>query len=183
MSLAVYAAMMNEKMSNEKTTLMFTPITWATYLRIVAGLLFIYYVLLLLKFYFPQIRASLSPAVPGRGSVDHRYEMAATAQSPATKENMRLTSSGSFTAPETGTDYEIIEELVERVKSVLRHAADTKMAEGEVRSSFRLIVADYPALGRSTFRPSINEFIANESELHGYPAITQEAAEQLWHHA
>ena len=95
-------------------------------------------------------------------------------------DNGNTTSSDSFTAYETGNDYEIIEEIVERVKSVLKHAADMTMEPIEVTSSFTTILSDYPTLGHSTFRPSINEFIANESELHGYLTITQEAVEQLW---
>lgn len=167
-------------MLNEKFTLMFTEITWATYLRAVAALMFIYYVLLILKFYFPQISTSLSSAAPSSGAPQHRDEMSAHAQSVTDRGDDRLTPSGSFTAAESGSDYEIIEEIVERVKSVLQHAADTTMEPSEVSSSFRSILADYPILASSTFKPSINEFIANESEQHGYLTITQEAVEQLW---
>lgn len=159
---------------------MFTEITWATYLRAVAALMFIYYVVLILKFYFPQISASFSGAAPALRAPQHPDEMTVHARGANVKENERLTPSGSFTAVESGNDYEIIEEIVERVKSVLQHAADTTMEPSEVTSSFRTILADYPALARSTFKPSINEFIANESEQHGYLTITQQVVEQLW---
>lgn len=159
---------------------MFTEITWATYLRAVAALMFIYYVLLILKFYFPHISTSLSSAAPSSGAPQHSDEMTLHSKSTGVSENDRLTPSGSFTAAENGNDYEIIEEIVERVKSVLQHAADTTMEPSDVTSSFRTVLADYPALARSTFKPSINEFIANESEQHGYLTITQEAVEQLW---
>jgi hypothetical protein len=159
---------------------MFTEITWATYLRAVSALLFIYYVLLILKFYFPQISASFSGAAPALKTPKYHDEMSAHTQSTADQGNERLTPSGSFTAAESGNDYEIIEEIVERVKSVLQHAADTTMEPSEVSSSFRTILADYPTLASSAFKPSINEFIANESEQHGYLTITQEAVEQLW---
>lgn len=159
---------------------MFTEITWATYLRAVAALLFIYYVLLILKFYLPQISASLSTAAPALRAPQLHDGMTAHVQGTIAAENERLTPSGSFTAAESGNDYEIIEEIVERVKSVLQHAADTTMEPSDVTSSFRTILADYPALARSTFKPSINEFIANESEQHGYLTITQQVVEQLW---
>ena len=154
---------------------MFTEITWATYLRLVAALLFIYYTLLILKFYFPQIRTSFSSIAPGLTADD-----SVTAYNDTTEDKGRLTSSGSFTAVESGNDYEIIEEIVERVKSVLQHAADSTMATDEVLSSFRTILSDYPVLAKSTFRPSINEFIASESGLNGFPDITQEMVAQLW---
>jgi hypothetical protein len=159
---------------------MFTEITWATYLRVVAALMFIYYVLLIVKFYFPQISASLSSAGASLGAPPHHNEMTAHTNSATLQENEHLTSKGSFTAAESGNDYEIIEEIVERVKSVLQHAADTTMEPAEVTSSFRTILSDYPTLASSTFKPSINEFIANESEQHGYLTITQEAVEHLW---
>jgi hypothetical protein len=159
---------------------MFTEITWATYLRIVAALLFIYYTLLILRFHFPQIRASLSSAAPGLGSLHRHDAVAASETSTAIKESTHVASSGSFTVQETGNDYDIIEEIVERVKSVLQHASDMTMEPSEVTSSFTTILSDYPTLGRSTFRPSINEFIASESEQHGYLTITQDAVEHLW---
>lgn len=158
---------------------MFTEITWATYLRAVAALMFIYYVLLVLKFYLPQISASFSGAASSLRAPQH-HAMSAHAPSGTGLENERLTPSGSFTAAESGNDYEIIEEIVERVKSVLQHAADTTMEPSDVILSFKTILADYPTLASSTFKPSINEFIANESEQHGYLTITQEAVEQIW---
>jgi hypothetical protein len=157
--------------------LMFTEITWGTYLRLVAALLFIYYLLLILKCYFPQIRASLSQGT-GPGIL---YRQDAMMEENATdQEKGNLTSTGYFTASQGGNDYEIIEEIVERVKAVLHHAADTTMDIPEVSSSLAKILSDYPALARSTFRPSINEFIATESELHGFLALNQDAVEQLW---
>lgn len=166
-----------------KMTLMFTEITWAMYLRIVAALLFFYYTLLILKFYFPQIRASLSSAAPALGTLRHQDDMTPHKEASSAAEKGNMTSSGSFTAYETGNDYDVIEEIVERVKSVLQHAADTNMDTNEVSSSFKTILSDYPTLARSTFRPSINEFIANESRLSGFSEITQEIAEQLWQKA
>jgi hypothetical protein len=163
--------------------LMFTEITWAMYLRIVAALLFIYYTLLILRFYFPQIRASLSSAAPLLGTVQRQDEMTGREDGPAIKENGPVTAPASFTATENGNDYDIIEEIVERVKSVLQHAADSNQETNEVISSFKIIVSDYPTLAKSTFRPSINEFIANESRQSGFSEITQETAEQLWQKA
>lgn len=159
---------------------MFTEISWAMYLRVVAALLFIYYLLLILKFYFPHISVSLSSAAPGLGNFNRHDKLAVVETNTAIKESTHVSSSGSFTAGETGNDYDIIEEIVERVKSVLQHAADSTMEPSEVTSSFTTILSDYPTLARTTFRPSINEFIAGESEQHGYLTITQEAVEQLW---
>lgn len=159
---------------------MFTEITWATYLRIVAALLFLYYTLLILKFYFPQIRTSLSSAAPALGAPNRHDAAASHEESTIAKGSSHVIPSGSFTAQETGNDYDIIEEIVERVKSVLKHAADMTMEPSEVTSSFTTILTDYPTLARSTFRPSINEFIATESEQHGYLTITQDAVEHLW---
>ena len=162
---------------------MFTEITWAAYLRMAAALLFIYYTVLILKFYFPQIKASVSSGGPLFGAVRHNDEMASHQTDRVEEANAKVTSCGSFTAYESGNDYETIEEIVERVKSVLQHAADSNMETAEVISSFRIIVSDYPALANSTFRPSVNEFIASESKLSGFSEITEETAEQLWHKA
>ncbi|MFP9097768.1 hypothetical protein ACLI09_01835 [Flavobacterium sp. RHBU_24] len=159
--------------------LMFTEITWAMYLRTVAALLFIYYMILILKFYLPQFSASLrgtSAGAVAQGS----FNPAGAHAERLTEADARLASSGSFTAPETGNDYDVIEEIVDRVKSSLQYASETTMEPNDVLSSFRTILQDYPSLGRSTFRPSINEFIASESAQHGYLTITQDTVEPLW---
>ena len=155
---------------------MFTEITWAMYLRILAALLFIYYTLLILKFYFPQIRASVSSL--GTGGDPVQAQGATVQTQPSPKATGNLTSTGSF-ANQGVNDYETIEELVERVKSVLGHAVEAKVEATQVASSFKTVLSDYPTLAISTFRPSINEFIVSESELSGY-AFSQEAVEQLW---
>lgn len=155
---------------------MFTEITWATYLRVTAAALFIYYTLLLLKLYFPQIRASIS-----NGSM-------AFSQSRTTEVNHatgimgeqgNLVPAGEFNEPGY-SDYEIIEEMVDRVKGALKEAVANGQGEDKITVQLKAIVSDYPLLSRSNFRPSINEFIATESQQHGFVSITEEVAEQFW---
>jgi hypothetical protein len=158
---------------------MFTEITWATYLRVTAASLFIYYTLLFLKFYFPQIKASFpNGGIDIRPLKPHRN----TEENPASTimgDNGNLTPKGEFNQPGIN-DYEIIEEMVERVKGSLKEAATAGESEEVLTNNLKKIINDYPLLSKSTFRPSINEFIATESQLHGYAILTEDAIEQLW---
>ncbi|WP_330441508.1 hypothetical protein [Flavobacterium sp. C4GT6] len=159
---------------------MFTEITWAAYLRVTAAVLFIYYTILLLKFYFPQIRAAA-----GAGAPFHSMGNPGTAEPNATSAIMEgggnLTPTGEFQQPVT--DYEIIEELVDRVKKNLIESFESQADQQTVTNGLKAIVNDYPVLGQSTFRPSINEFIATESQQHGFTFINETLAETLWQKA
>jgi hypothetical protein len=154
---------------------MFTEITWAGYLRVTAAALFIYYTILLLKFYFPQIRAAAGTGAPF-------HSMGSPAEPNATTAIMEgggnLTPTGEFQQPVT--DYEIIEELVDRVKKSLMEAFENKADQQSVTNGLKAIVNDYPVLGQSTFRPSISEFIATESQQHGFTFMNETLAETLW---
>jgi hypothetical protein len=156
---------------------MFTEITWATYLRVTAAAIFLYYTFLLLKSYLPQIRASLS-----NGSMAFSQTHVAAETNPAAGimgQNGNLTPAGEFNEP-TYNDYEIIEEMVDRVKGALKEAVSSQVPEDAIIGQLKAIVNDYPLLSKSNFRPSINEFIATESQQHGFTSITEEVAEQFW---
>jgi hypothetical protein len=156
---------------------MFTEITWATYLRVTAAALFLYYTFLLLKSYLPQIRASLSNESMALSQTQVTAEM-----NPATGsmgQNGNLTPAGEFNEP-SYNDYEIIEEMVDRVKGALKEAVSSQEPEDAIIGQLKAIVNDYPLLSKSNFRPSINEFIATESQQHGFTSITEEVAEQFW---
>lgn len=156
---------------------MFTEITWATYLRVTAAVLFLYYTFLLLKFYFPQIRASLSN---GSMAFSQNYTAAETnAASVTIGEKSNLTPTGEFNEPGLN-DYDIIEEMVDRVKGALKEAVTNQQPEDVLIGQLKSIVNDYPLLSKSNFRPSINEFIATESQQHGFTSITEAVAEQFW---
>lgn len=155
---------------------MFTEITWAAYLRVTAAALFIYYTILLLKFYFPQIRAAAGAPFHSMGSPAEPNATSAIMEGGG-----NLTPTGEFQQPVT--DYEIIEELVDRVKKSLMVAFESKADQQSVTNGLKAIVNDYPILGQSTFRPSINEFIAAESQQHGFTFMTETLAETLWQKA
>lgn len=153
---------------------MFTEITWAMYLRVTTAALFIYYSLLLLKLYFPQIRAAVS-----NGSLGFGQTAGTNPASASVGEKNNLTPTGEFNEPGLN-DYDIIEEMVDRVKGALKEAVANAHGEDKTIVQLKAIVNDYPLLSKSNFRPSINEFIATESQQHGFTSITEEVAEQFW---
>ncbi|MCO6148975.1 hypothetical protein [Flavobacterium sp. NRK1] len=154
---------------------MFTEFTWAAYLRVTAAVLFLYYTILLLKFYFPQIRAAAGAPFHSMGNPDSAEPNATSA---IMESGGNLTPIGEF--QQTVTDYEIIEELVDRVKKSLIESFENKADQQTVTNGLKAIVNDYPVLGQSTFRPSINEFIATESQQHGFTFMNETLAETLW---
>lgn len=79
-------------------------------------------------------------------------------------------------------DFEMIEELVERVKSTISEACEKEHSKQEFFTSLSKLLKDYPVLLKSQFRASVNEFIAGECIEQGFMEIAQEEVELLWHH-
>ncbi|WP_129750076.1 hypothetical protein [Flavobacterium beibuense] len=78
------------------------------------------------------------------------------------------------------TDFETVEELVERVKSLVTNAVEQRTEKENFLPGIRKVLGDYPSLGKSRFRGSINEFIVSEGEEQGMASLTQEEVDKLW---
>lgn len=158
---------------------MFTNFTWGAYVTTVSVTLVLYYVFIGAKFYFTDIRNFLN----GRHSSPFRNPWNESQQevaSPSPSSNPSDNSTAGIMEENTFNDFEVIEELVERVKSLITNAVEHQASKDVFFSRLQAVLKDYPSLQKSQFRPSVNEFIVSESELQGMSAITQEEVEALW---
>ena len=156
---------------------MLNHISWAAYLTTAAITIFLWYALIGLKFYYSDIKDFLS------GKRKHHFEHVFDA-----RDNVELrpgdtldnvVPKGVFEEPLLN-DFEIIEELVDRVKTLISEALEKKMPKDGFLSLLEKLLKDYPVLLKSQFRPSVNEFIASECHTQGFDPVTEEEVEALW---
>lgn len=158
---------------------MFTNISWATYLITVAITIALWYTLIGLTIYYQDIKDFL--AGKRRLLPEPFWDDPINSEgSPVQFDTLdNVTAKGVFDEA-AFSDFEVIENLVDRSKSLIEEAVEKSMPKQDFYSQLTKILKEYPILSKSQFRPSVNEFIVSECDLKGYPAITMEEADALW---
>src|SRR5690606_9142261 len=80
----------------------------------------------------------------------------------------------------TDDDFTEVENLIERLKSVIADASRRKLIPQEFKQYLRLVVKEYPTVRYSPLRSSINELIISECQKYGVVTLNDEEAELLW---
>lgn len=158
--------------------LMLTDISWATYLTFTGTAVLIWYITIVLLHYYTDIRSFLNGK--RRMQVNPVYSEEEIII-PSSIQNPESTVGSEKEIPVL-QDFEMIEELVDRVKSTISHACEKEHSKEDFFTDLSKLLKDYPVLLKSQFRASVNEFIAGECIEQGFREITQEEVELLWHH-
>jgi len=155
---------------------MITNISWAAYFYTVAALMAAWYLYVGFRFFYPNIKNALGSHNGGSLQWDAgpRHEM-----QPAAEAQSNLVAKGAF-EENSFNDFEVIEELVDRVKTLISFSVEKALPKDDFLLSLRPILKDYPALRNSQFRPSINEFITTESDAQGLESLSMDEVENCW---
>lgn len=156
---------------------MLTDISWAVYLTIIGTASLIWYITIALVHYYSDIKIFLS----GKRKMQLNpifSDPHSTASYAAQDQN---SVSVTDHEPIFQQDFEMIEELVDRVKTIISEACEKKSSKEDFFQLLSKLLKDYPVLLNSQFRPSVNEFITGECLEQGFGEITMDQVEQLWH--
>lgn len=156
--------------------LMFTDISWACYVTLTGAATLLWYIAIAILQHYTEIKNFLNgkKKLQFADFFDSEEDYIPTHDTP---EN--LTANGEFDAP-ASQDFEIIEELVERVKSLIAEAVENKTPKESFCGLLGKLLKDYPTLLTSQFLPSVNEFITGECEQQGLEGIIIDDVETLW---
>lgn len=156
---------------------MLTDISWASYLTFTGTALLIWYITIALLHYYSDVKIFLN----GKRKMQFNsiFSESNFTDSLSTQDQ-NIPLSGEIETPLL-QDFEMIEELVERVKNTISEACEKKSFKEDFFQVLSKILKDYPALLNSQFRPSVNEFITGECLEQGFGEITMDEVEQLWH--
>lgn len=147
---------------------MFTNISWSNYIIAVSVLLVIWYLILVFKFYYPELKQILSGEkkikIPSFGN--------------RSKRNLSKPISSSFS--ESFDTLEDAEELSNRLLQVIEESTERNLSLKEFQNYLRLVFEEYPYVKISSLRESINNFIVSECEQHPQLLLTYEQVDSLW---
>lgn len=155
---------------------MFTNISWASYLTVVAILLVIYYLYVGVRYFSTDLKTLFAEK--------QKLKFKATLPSNS-KANDFLVSgesrlrSSSFEET-TDDEFSEVEHLIERLKTVVADASRRKLIPQEFKQYLSMVLKEYPTVRYSPLRLSINELIISECEKYGTVALKEEEVELLW---
>ncbi len=159
---------------------MFTNIAWSNYLFYLFILLFLYYLVVWITFYSPDLKHRLT--IIKRRSAHHFESSSIGSHEPRSYDNHSNNVSNSLEDERTTSNEHplVVDRLLERVHEVILLAGKRNFPKEELIMALRLIVEEYPSLKNSQFHALINRSIEQESAKPG--AIPLEAADidQLW---
>lgn len=156
---------------------MLTDISWAAYLAFTGTAVLIWYITIVLLHYYSDIRSFLNGKRTMQINPIYSEEEIII---PSSLQNPQSADGSDKEIPAL-QDFEMIEELVERVKTTISDACDKDHSKQDFFTTLSKLLKEYPVLLKSQFRPSVNEFIAGECVEQGFKEITQHEVELLWH--
>lgn len=147
---------------------MFANISWSNYIIAVSVLLIIWYLILVFKFYYPELKQILSG--------EKKIKILSFGN--RSKRNLSKPISSSFS--ESFDTLEDAEELSNRLLQVIAESTERNLSLKEFQNYLRLVFEEYPYVKISSLRENINNFIVSECEKHPQLLLTFEQVDSLW---
>lgn len=147
---------------------MFTNISWSNYIIAVSVLLVIWYLILVFKFYYAELKQIISG--------EKKIKILSFGN--RSKRNLSKPISSSFS--ESFDTLEDAEELSDRVLQVIEESTERNLSPTEFKNYLRLVLEEYPYVKISSLRENINNFIVSECEKHPQLPLTYEQVDSLW---
>jgi hypothetical protein len=155
---------------------MFTNISWGNYIVVIVLLLASWYLLVGLRFYFVEIKE----IVIGKWKLQNRrvkdLEIRYDVVPSQAINNTSLQP--SFGGPEESILD--VDAFVERLKNVVKEAAQRKLVKIEFQGYLSLLLCEYPSIKNSPFRSVVSELIISECNKLDFLSLSQMEVEELW---
>lgn len=155
---------------------MFTNISWGNYIVVIVLLLVSWYLFVGLRFYFAEIREVLTGKRKFRNrnanDLDTHYDV-------VRPQTFRDTSLQSSFAEQEESILDV-DAFLERLKNVVKEAAQRKLVKIEFQDYISLLLNEYPSIKNSSFRSSVNELIVSECNKQDFISLSQTEVEELW---
>jgi hypothetical protein len=149
---------------------MFTGISWKDYLVVVAIALIIYYLFVGVRYFSADLRDLFS----GKRKLNFK------AVSPDHDAGENLPNRNTPFEETTDDEFAQVEQLIERLKSVIRDVSQRKLVPEEFKQYLHLVLKEYPAIKNSPLRSSINELVITECEKYGTVTLGENEMDVLW---
>jgi hypothetical protein len=160
---------------------MFKYISWSDYLTTIALIATIYYVVIIIRFYLPDLKrittsniknrwARLSPA-PISGQIQNNQKATIT------------TSTSQKLEEETDQeldDFDKIRHVCDQLSLTIGQCASDSIVKEDFSCKISGILQKYPPIKYSPYYHSINELIVSECGKHHYNLLSDDELKNLW---
>lgn len=152
---------------------MFSNISWSSYIAAVSVLLLIWYSVMVLKFYYPNLKKIFSGEKKIKLPV-LKNKTKSKIEKPA---DLASCFSVSFDTLEDA------KELTARIKAAAEESLAVNRSKTELENHLRMILEEYPYVKISALRFNINETIISQCSLYPQIIFTLNEADSLWEKA
>ena len=154
-------------------------ISWNNYIVVIVLLLIAWYLFVGLRYYFDDIK----DLVNGKRKLQFRSLVGKLisildANFDYQKSDKILNTQVDFETVDPV--FNEVEELISKLKNAITDAIQKKLLKHEFEDRLRFLLKENQLIRNSSFRPSINEFIASECEKQESVLLTHQEVEDLW---
>ena len=159
---------------------MFTNISWTTYIIFVVLLLAAWYIIIGLKFYFPDLQNLLSGKTKLAFRGVHTEYSNHKSEETSNSEALEFDRKSFPNEEETDNLFQEAEELTIKLKDAISDAASKNYNKEEFTFLLQLTLKEYRALKGSPFQVAINNLIASECDKHSFIRLSAVELGMLW---
>ena len=157
---------------------MFSDISWASYIQIVAFVLTFYYAYTLYTYY----RYDLQRFLKGRQNLrTNGSAVNSTNQGMDVYKNSPTDHSNFMPKENSDGGYPLlVNALADEIKAFLLEAGNNNVRRDQLLSSLQLLLSKYPSVKSSPYKDSIQKLIEQESEINCTVHLGERELEGLW---
>jgi len=157
---------------------MFTNISWGDYLTAISALLAIWYLVLGLWFYYPELKQILhgEKNIKALGFKNNSQPYFTHHLPKDTNTEIQVSSSGT----ETQDTLQETEELSERIISAIEESAQRNLSLEEIKNYLKILLSEYPFVRLSTLRAKVSGLMVEQCAKHPQLFLTLSQADALW---
>jgi hypothetical protein len=148
--------------------IMFTKISWSTYIITVAGALFVYYGFVILKYYSFELQ---------------KFFQTKGKPSPRASEKYNETTIPAHTTPiEESADetMERVEQFISKVKSLISESFKIRESKNDFMENLKPILWEFGDLKDSAFHAALVELTVSECAKYGAITLSEMEVERVW---
>jgi|GEM_PF-2753890 len=160
---------------------MFKNISWSDYLTTIAVIATIYYFVIVIRFFLPDLKRMLTSSTKNRWARLSPYSSSGQIQ-----HNPKSTTAISFSQAIDETigpapdDFDKIRHVCDQLSVTIGQCASDSIVKDDFSRKLSGILQQYPPIKYSPYYDSINELIVSECGKHHYNLLSPDELKTLW---
>lgn len=157
---------------------MFNQISWATYAQTVVFSLFIYYCLVLYRYYRHELLMKIKVK---QGYATNNVAFTAASQQQTFKRENKFNETAFIPKESKSDSYSpLVQALTDELQAFISEAGNNSFHRQQILPSLQLLIGKYPSIKSSPFKESIKQQIAQQCASTCSVHLSEEELDGLW---